>query len=471
MSAVSVFASRAGLLAGALPARLTCRVRQVVGLVIEATALAVPVGAYCQVLTRGGAVGAEVVGFRQGRTLLMPFGELRGVAPGDEVEVATLRQVVPVGPQLLGRVIGGCGQPLDGRGPLYATEEYPLYAPAPDPLRRRRIKTPMAVGIRSIDGLLTVGAGQRVGIFSGSGVGKSVTLGMIARNTAAEVNVIALVGERGREVREFVERDLGEAGLARSVVVVATGDRPALLRVRAAAVASAVAEYFRDQGKDVLLMMDSVTRVAFAQREIGLSVGEPPATKGYPPSVFALLPRLLERSGASETGSITGLYAVLVEGDDLSDPIGDAVRGILDGHIVLDRKLANRGHYPAVDVLGSVSRVMPEVVSPEHRAAAGRAVASMAVYRSAEDLINIGAYVDGSNPEIDAAKRMKPALDDYLRQDMFARSSFDEARTRLLGLYGTSASAGAAGAAGAPRVAAGSAVPRRAAPAAGRAGR
>ena len=436
MTGTSVFTERAALLAEALPARLTCRVRQVVGLVIEATALAVPVGASCRVMTRSGPLGAEVVGFRLGRTLLMPFGELRGVSPGDEVEVVTLRQVVPVGAQLLGRVIGGCGEPLDGRGPLFATDEYPLYAPAPDPLRRRRIKQPLPVGIRSIDGLLTIGAGQRMGIFSGSGVGKS----------------IALVGERGREVREFLERDLGESGLARSVVVVATGDRPALLRVRAAAVASAVAEYFRDLGREVLLMMGSITRVAFAQREISLSVGEPPATKGYPPSVFGLLPRLLERSGASERGSITGLFAVLVEADDLAEPIGDAVRGILDGHIVLSRTLASRGHYPAVDVLASISRVMPDVVNAEHRAAAARAVASMAAYRSAEDLINIGAYVDGANPEIDAAKRLRGPLDEYLRQDMFERTTFEEARDRLQRLFpAAGAPAAASGQGGAAR--------------------
>jgi flagellum-specific ATP synthase len=451
VSAASIFAEREALLAGALTARLTARVRQVVGLVIEATGLSVPVGAYCRVHARGGAGGlvdAEVVGFRQGRTLLMPCGELRGVAPGDVVECVTLRQAVPVGRQLLGRIIGGAGEPLDDKGPLFATEDYPLYTHAPDPLRRRRISQPMAVGIRSVDGLLTIGAGQRMGVFSGSGVGKSIMLGMIARNTAAEVNVIGLVGERGREVREFLERDLGAEGLARSVVVVATSDRPALMRVRAAHVACAVAEYFRDLGKDVLLMMDSVTRVAFAQREIGLSVGEPPATKGYPPSVFALLPRLLERAGASEKGSITGLYAVLVEADDLGEPISDAVRGTLDGHIVLSRGLANRGHYPAVDVLASVSRVMPDVISKEHRAAAGRAVASMAVYRLNEDLINIGAYVDGSDPEIDAAKRMRNPLNEYLRQDMFERTSFAEARDRLVALFPP---AGPAGAVPAPR--------------------
>ncbi len=432
---MSVFSERAALLAESLPARLTARVRQVVGLVIEGTALAVPVGALCRIRTKGGPVDAQVVGFRAGSTLLMPFGRLEGISPGDTMECATLRQVVPVGEQLLGRVIGGRGEPLDGKGPIVAAEQYPLYAPAPDPLTRARITEPMAVGIRSIDALLTIGAGQRMGIFSGSGIGKSVLLGMIARNTAAEVNVVALVGERGREVREFLERDLGEEGLRRSVVVVATSDRPALLRVRAASVACAVAEYFRDQGRDVVLMMDSVTRVAFAQREIGLSVGEPPATKGYPPSVFAMLPKLLERTGTAARGSITGLYAVLVEGDDLSEPIGDAVRGIIDGHIVLSRDLANRGHYPAVDVLGSISRVMPDVVDAEHRAAAARAVASMAAYRTAEDLINIGAYVDGSNPEIDAAKSVKRPLDEFLRQDMFARTSFEEAREGLQALF------------------------------------
>jgi flagellum-specific ATP synthase len=423
------------MLADTPMARLTCRVRQVIGLVIEATAMSVPVGALCRVATRSGMLEAEVVGFRSGSTLLMPFGSLEGVAPGDRIECLAARQTVPVGEQLLGRIIGGRGEPLDGRGALSAAEQYPLYAAAPDPLKRTRISKPLPVGIRAIDALLTVGAGQRLGIFSGSGVGKSVLLGMIARNTAAAVNVVVLVGERGREVREFLERDLGPEGLARSVVVVATSDRPALERVRAASVGCAVAEYFRDRGVDVLLMMDSVTRVAFAQREIGLSVGEPPATKGYPPSVFAMLPRLLERPGTSEVGSITGLFAVLVEGDDLADPISDAVRGILDGHIVLSRELANRGHYPAIDVLTSISRVMPDVVSTKQREAARRAVASMAVYRQAEDLINIGAYVDGANPEIDAAKLVKSGLDAFLRQDMFEKSSFAEAGEGLLGLF------------------------------------
>jgi flagellum-specific ATP synthase len=432
---VNVFGDRTALLEGSLAARVCGRVRQVVGLVIEGSAMAVPVGSFCRIHTGAGLVDAEVVGFRSGSTLLMPFARLEGVSPGDVVECVSRRQTVPVGEQLLGRVIGGRGEPLDGKGPVFATERYPLYAEAPDPLTRARIFEAMPVGIRSIDALLTIGAGQRVGIFSGSGVGKSVLLGMIARNTAAEVNVVALVGERGREVREFLERDLGAEGLARSVVVVATSDRPALLRVRAASVACAVAEYFRDLGRNVVLMMDSVTRVAFAQREIGLSVGEPPATKGYPPSVFAMLPKMLERTGTSDRGSITGLYAVLVEADDLDEPISDAVRGILDGHLVLSRELANRGHYPAVDVLGSISRVMPDVISAEHGAAVRRAVASMAAYRGAEDLINIGAYVDGSNPEIDAAKAVKPALDTFLRQDMFKRSAFEDARDGLVGLF------------------------------------
>jgi len=439
---MSVFSDRAALLASGLPARLTSRVRQVVGLVVEASELAVPVGAFCRIITQSGTVDAEVVGFRSGGTLLMPFGRLEGIAPGDAVECVSLQQTVAVGEQLLGRVIDGRGEALDGKGPVFATEMYPLYAEAPDPLTRERIKDPMTLGIRSIDAMLTIGAGQRVGIFSGSGVGKSVLLGMVARNTAAEVNVVLLVGERGREVREFIERDLGPEGLARSVVIVATSDRPALLRVRAASVACAVAEYFRDLGRHVVLMMDSVTRVAFAQREIGLSVGEPPATKGYPPSVFAMLPKLLERTGTSDRGSITGLYAVLVESDDLDEPISDAVRGILDGHIVLSRELARRGHYPAVDVLASISRVMPDVVDADHRAAAQRAVASMAAYRSAEDLISIGAYVDGTNPEIDAAKQVKGRLDEFLRQDMFASGSFEEAREGLLALFPPNPSAG-----------------------------
>jgi flagellum-specific ATP synthase len=424
---------------------VACRVRQVVGLVIEGSAMAVPVGALCRIRTQAGPVDAEVVGFRSGSTLLMPFGRMEGVSPGDPIECVWCRQRVPVGEQLLGRIIGGRGEPLDGKGPIFAAETYPLYADAPDPLTRARITKAMPVGIRSIDALLTIGAGQRMGIFSGSGVGKSVLLGMIARNTAAEVNVVALVGERGREVREFLERDLGAEGLARSVVVVATSDRPALLRVRAAFLACAVAEYFRDRGRDVVLMMDSVTRVAFAQREIGLSVGEPPATKGYPPSVFAMLPKFLERSGTSDRGSITGLYAVLVEADDLDEPISDAVRGILDGHIVLARELANRGHYPAVDVLGSISRVMPDVIGPEHREAARRAVASMATYRGAEDLITIGAYVEGSNPEIDAARRIKPSLDRFLVQDMFERTGFEEASAGLIGLFPGTPAPGAAG--------------------------
>ena len=432
---MSVFADRAALLPAAFPARVSARVRQVIGLVIEAGGMSVPVGAFCRIHTAAEVVDAQVVGFRRGGTLLMPYGRLEGVSPGDEVECASLRQTVPVGEQLLGRIIGGRGEPLDGKGPLFATEEYPLYEAAPDPLTRTRITRPMPVGIRSIDALLTIGAGQRVGIFSGSGVGKSVMLGMIARNTSAEVNVVALIGERGREVREFLERDLGPEGLRRSVVIVATSDRPALLRVRAASVACAVAEYFRDAGRDVVLMMDSITRVAFAQREIGLSVGEPPTTRGYPPSVFAMLPRLLERSGTSDKGSITGLFAVLVEADDLGEPIGDAVRGILDGHIVLSREMGNRGHYPAVDPLASISRVMPEVITPEHRAAAMRASASMATYRQAEDLISIGAYVDGSNPEIDAAKSLKGPLDEFLRQDMFAKSSFEEACEGLQMLF------------------------------------
>jgi flagellum-specific ATP synthase len=335
------------------------------------------------------------------------------------------------------------GEPLDGRGAFFASDEYPLHAEPPHPLRRTRITEPLSTGIRSIDGLVTIGRGQRMGIFSGTGVGTSVLLGMMARYTDADLNVVALVGERGREVRDFLERDLGEEGLARSVVVVATSDRPALLRVRAAYVATAIAEYFRDQGKDVLFMMDSVTRVAVAQREIGLSTGEPPATKGYTPSVYAMLPKLLERSGRGETGSITGLYNVLVEADDLTEPVSDTVRGILDGHVWLSRELATRGHYPAVDVPNSISRVMIDVVSEEHKRAAEEFAAIISAYRQAEDLIHIGAYVDGTNPQIDRAKRLIGPIHAYLRQRIEERSSLEEARAGLFELLRPPAGRGA----------------------------
>jgi len=359
---------------------------------------------------------SEVVGFRNNRVLSMVLGEANRVSPGSEIVATGKTLSVSVGENLLGRVIDGLGQPIDGKGPLLASEMRSIYNAPPSPLERRRISDRIVTGIRSIDSLLTCGKGQRIGIFAGSGVGKSVMLGMIARDTSADVNVIALVGERGREVGEFLDRELGPEGLKRSVVVVATSDQAALIRIKAAFMATSIAEYFRDRGNDVMLLMDSVTRLAMSQREVGLAIGEPPTTKGYTPSVFAILPKLLERAGNAKKGSITGLYTVLVEGDDMNEPVADAVRSILDGHIVLSRRLASAGHYPAVDVLESVSRVMPSITTPEHRKAAQRLLDLMATYREAEDLINIGAYVKGSNPRIDAAVAKIDAMRAFLRQ-------------------------------------------------------
>jgi flagellum-specific ATP synthase len=366
----------------------------------------------------------------------MPVGELAGISPGSEIIATGQKLQVEVGQSLLGRVLNGLGQPMDGKDPLFTGNYYPLNASPPNPLTRKRIEVPLAMGIRAIDGLLTCGRGQRIGIFAGSGVGKSTLLGMIARNTEADVNVIGLIGERGREVRDFLERDLGEEGLARSVVVVATSDQPALVRIKGAMVATAVAEYFRDQGKDVMLMMDSVTRFAIAQREVGLAVGEPPTTRGYTPSVFALLPKLLERSGTAEKGSITGLYTVLVEGDDMNEPIADAVRGILDGHIVLSRNLAHLNHYPAIDVLASVSRLMSELGSKEHKDAAGKLRSSLAIYHNNEDLINIGAYASGSNPQIDSAISMIQPINGFLRQGVYEKAPFGDTVAGLVSMMG-----------------------------------
>ncbi len=425
----SLFAEKERFLPGVLPARITGRVRRVVGLIIETSSLSVPVGSLCVIHARlaGTEVLAEVVGFRTDATLLMALGEMRGVGPGDQVECRQTQQVVPVGPHLLGRVVDGLGRPMDGRGPIYATGAYPTYADSPDPVMRPRITEVLPTGIRSIDGFLTIGRGQRIGIFSGTGVGKSVLLGMISRFTSADVSVIALVGERGREVRDFLERDLGPEGLKRSVVVIATGDQPAPVRVKAPFVATAIAEYFRDQGMDVALLMDSVTRMAMAQRDIGGSVGEVAAAKGYTPSVFAMLPRMMERSGRSEGGgSITGFYTVLVEGDDLNEPISDAVRGILDGHIVLSRRLAHRGHYPAVDINESISRLQSEIVSGEQLESSRRVKEMMSVYAEAEDLINIGAYAAGANPEIDRARELMPSLNTFLRQGMDEQGEYED---------------------------------------------
>ncbi len=435
----SALLSRAGAaLAGADLARCHGRVNNLIGLIIEATGLQAEVGEVCLVGADRNreAVPAEVVGFREGRTLLMPLGELQGIGPGTKVLPTGAPFRVPVGPQLLGRVIDGLGAPLDGLGAIAADGQEgaglrSTIAPPPPALHRPRIHERVALGVRALDSLVPCGRGQRLGIFAGSGVGKSSLLGMIARSTSATVNVIALVGERGREVREFVERDLGEA-LEHSIVVVATSDEPALVRIKAAFTATTIAEHFRDHGHHVMLMMDSVTRFATAQREIGLAIGEPPATRGYTPSVFALLPRLLERAGTSPQGSITGLYTVLVDGDDMNEPIADAVRSILDGHIVLTRSLAHAGHYPAIDLLQSVSRLTGEIVAPEIGAAGQRLRGSLAALREKEDLISIGAYHAGSDPLLDAALEHRPRIDAFLRQAVAEPSSPSDSDRGLL---------------------------------------
>ncbi|MCL6635887.1 MAG: flagellar protein export ATPase FliI [Peptococcaceae bacterium] len=409
--------------------KLTGRVTRVIGLTVEVQGINARIGEVCEITVPGEPepVRAEVVGFRDGSTLLMPLGELRGIYQGCSVTPSGKSLSVKVGEKLLGRVLNGLGEPMDNLGPLQGGfVSYPVDSRPPNPLMRRRITEVLSTGVRAVDALLTCGRGQRIGIFAGSGVGKSTLLGMISRYSNADVNVIALIGERGREVLDFIETDLGQEGLARSVVVVATSEQPALVRLKGAFVASAIAEYFRDQGKDVMLMMDSVTRFAMAQREVGLAIGEPPATKGYTPSVFALLPRLLERPGMSRTGSITAFFTVLVDGDDLNEPIADAVRGILDGHIVLSRALAASNHYPAIDVLGSVSRLMPDITSEIHRIQAGRLRDLLAAYKQAEDLINIGAYVAGSNPRIDEAIASYQGIVSFLRQDLHEQTRYSD---------------------------------------------
>ena len=406
------------------------RVVRTVGLLIESDGPRARVGDLCEL--QGGPNDApltvEVVGFREGRLLSVPLGGTGGIRAGDRIVARGSMAVVPVGPELLGRVVDGLGKPIDGLGPVKTAESYPLIPPPINPLARDPIVAPLGTGVRAIDGMLTCGRGQRLGLFGGSGVGKSTLLGMMARGTAAEIAVIALVGERGREVRGFLEHDLGPEGLRRSVVVVSTSDNPPLMRMRAAYAATAIAEYFRDQGKNVLLMMDSLTRFAMAQREVGLAAGEPPTAKGYPPSVFALLPSLLERAGNLRgRGSITGLYTVLVEGDDTNEPVADNVRAILDGHVVLSRALASRNHYPAIDILQSVSRTMPDVTDVEHRLKSGRVRDWMAVIRENEDLISVGAYVPGSNPRVDEAFAKRQAIDDFLRQPSDALGTADDA--------------------------------------------
>lgn len=422
--------------AGMLTERVAGRIRAVRGLTVSAVGLPVPIGGRCRVQSRrAGVLDAEVVGLQGDETLLTVLGDVAGLAPGDAVECAAGAQVVPVGFDLLGRVIDGDGRPLDGGPPPRLNLRRPLQADAPPALQRRSIDAPLALGIRAIDGLLTAGRGQRLGIFAGTGVGKSVLMGMICRNTDAHVNVVVLVGERGREVRDFIERDLGPEGLRRSVVVVCTSDEAAALRVRACFAATAIAEFFRAQGLDVLLMMDSLTRMAMAQRQIGLAAGEPPTAKGYPPSVFALLPRLLERAGRTQTGSITGIYTVLVEGDDLDEPLADAVRGILDGHYWLSRRLANQGRYPAIDVLNSISRVASDVSTPAQAAAARAVRRVLATWDEIEDLVSIGAYTPGANADYDVAVQTREAVRAFLAQDRGVGFSYQQTTADLQGLH------------------------------------
>jgi flagellum-specific ATP synthase len=416
--------------------RVQGRVSRVIGLNLEINGLQLPIGSAVRVLTDDEPIVAEVVAVRHDGLVCMALGELRGVRAGNPAEASEGVTAVPVGPALLGRVLDGLGRPIDGGASLRGVARVPVDNVAPHPLARQMIRASLPLGVRTLDTLITCGRGQRMGIFAGSGVGKSTLLSMITRGTEASVTVLALVGERGREVREFIENDLGPAGLQRAVVVVATSDEPALVRLRAAFTATRIAEWFRDQGQDVLLLMDSLTRFAMAQREIGLSAGEPPATRGYPPSVFALMPRLLERAGASDRGSITGLYTVLVEADDMLDPIGDAARSILDGHIVLSRSLATAGHYPSIDVLESISRVAPSVTSVEQRAAATEMRRLLAAYRDARDLIEIGAYVAGTNPAVDRAIELREAMDGFLRQDLHETIPASDAWERLVAIVG-----------------------------------
>lgn len=404
------------------------RVANVVGLTVEVEGLTAEVGELCHLLPGAAQppIPAEVVGFHNGRLRVMPFGTMQGIRPGSAVVAGHATLTVPVGEALLGRVLNGLGHPIDGRGPIVTGEYRPVYNASPHPLERRPIRERLTTGIRAIDGLLTCGKGQRIGIFAGSGVGKSTLLGSIARSSLADVSVVALIGERGREVREFLERDLGPEGLKRAVVVVSTSDEAPLIRLKGALVATTIAEGFRDAGADVVFLMDSVTRFAMAQREVGLAAGEPPTTKGYPPSVFALLPRLMERAGTAKHGSITGFYTVLVEADDFNEPISDTVRSILDGHIVLSRELAGEGHFPAIDVLQSISRVMPDVTDTRQRELAQKARDVLATYQRAADLINIGAYERGTNPQIDYALAVRPRLLEFLRQPPDEFTPFEE---------------------------------------------
>ncbi len=418
------------------PARTFGKVSKVVGLLVEGRGMKASLGSFCRLLSEEKQEGipAEVVGFRNGSVLFMPYGEMRGIRPGSLIQNSNTPPLFPVGSQMLGRVVDAFGRPMDSGGSLTPSRYYPLHAKPINPLKRPRIHEPMDVGIRSINGLLTLGKGQRIGIMAGSGVGKSTLMGMIARYTEADINVIALVGERGREVLDFMEKDLGPEGLARSVLVVATSEQGPLVRMRAAFAATAIAEFFRDKGKDVILMMDSVTRFAMAAREVGLAAGEPPTTRGYTPTVFAMLPRLLERAGNSEQGSITGIYTVLVEGDDFSEPVADSVRSILDGHIVLTRELADQGHYPAIDVLKSISRLRPDVTPAEVVQSGQELIKILATYQRVEDMINIGAYAKGSSQEIDTALHLIGPIREYLKQQVHEQQTLEESYAALRAL-------------------------------------
>lgn len=415
------------------PVKQIGKIIEIIGLIIEADGPNASIGDLCYIYNsmEDTPIWAEVVGFREDRVLLMPLGSMDGVRPGAFVLSTDAPMKVRVGDELVGRVLNGLGNPIDDIGEIKSQKFYPTQAKLINPMNRSLIRTPLSLGIRSVDAFSTLGKGQRMGIFAGSGVGKSTTLAMMAKNTTADINVIALIGERGREVREFIDTILGKEGMKRSVVIAATSEQPSLVKIKAAFVAIAIAEYFRDKGQDVLFMLDSVTRIAMAQREVGLAIGEPPATRGYTPSVFALMPKFLERAGCAEKGTITGLYTVLVEGDDFNEPISDTARSILDGHIMLSRDLAHKNHYPAIDVLQSISRVMNDVVSPEQKANAAKVRNLMAVYKKNEDLITIGAYVAGSDPDVDKAIKFIPQINDFLKQSVSDKIDFEETVNQL----------------------------------------
>ncbi len=431
------FNEYADLMAKVDPIRVNGRVTQVVGLLIEATGPQNPVGDICQIITPQGPLPCEIVGFRRGSVLLMPLIHTEGIRQGSEVIPTGMPLTMPAGEELLGRLLDGLGHPIDDKGDLPpGITHVPINREPPNPFTRKRITEPLPTGVRAIDGLLTIGGGQRMGIFAGSGVGKSTLMGMICRQSQADINVVALIGERGREVREFLEKDLGPEGMRRSIVVVATSDRPALVRVKTAFAATAIAEYFRDKGKNVMLMMDSVTRFALAQREIGLAVGEPPTTRGYTPSVFSLLPKLLERAGTARKGSITGIYTVLVEGGDMDEPVADAVRGILDGHLVLSRELAHQNVYPAIDILSSISRLMPEITQKRHYENAGKLRNIYSTFAKNSDAISLGAYKAGSDPKIDEAIQKHPLIESFIKQGITEVVNFQNSLDSLSRIVG-----------------------------------